>query len=109
MDDYILFKDIDGKYLTLKDCIEEIKKKAEQLRLTIQKKEDAENKENAEEKEKKTTIFYVTDPKYSRASTSICSKKQGKDAVILNHNIDTALFSHEQKHQKFSSRELMQI
>ena len=26
MNDYILFKNLDGKYLTLKDCIEENKK-----------------------------------------------------------------------------------
>ena len=60
--DYILFKDVDNKYLTLKDCIEQ-NKKEDTAESDDTKKEDAENKENAEKKEpEKTTIFYVTDP-----------------------------------------------
>ena len=56
----------DGKYLTLKDCIEENKKETEETEAqTEEKKEDAaesENKDNAEAKEpEKTVIFYVTD------------------------------------------------
>ena len=67
MGDYVLFKNLDGKYLTLKDCIEENKKRnRRKLRLRQKKKkEDAaesENKDNAEAKEpEKTVIFYVTD------------------------------------------------
>ena len=66
MGDYVLFKNLDGKYLTLKDCIEENKKETEETEAqTEEKKEDAaesENKDNAEAKEpEKTVIFYVTD------------------------------------------------
>ena len=62
--DYILFKDIDGKYLTLKDCIEQNKKEdAAEKAEDTKKEENAENKDEAEKKEpEKTTIFYVTDP-----------------------------------------------
>ena len=48
--DYILFKDVDNKYLTLKDCIEQ-NKKEDAAESDDTKKEDAENKENAEKKE----------------------------------------------------------
>lgn len=38
MGDYVLFKNLDGKYLTLKDCIEENKKKQKKLRLRQKKR-----------------------------------------------------------------------
>ena len=97
MGDYVLFKNLDGKYLTLKDCIEENKKETEE------KKEDAaesENKDNAEVKEpEKTVIFYVTD-EVQQSQYINMFKEAGKDAVILKHNIDSAFISSlEQKHQ----------
>ena len=46
--DYILFKDIDNKYLTLKDCIEQ-NKKAD----TEEKAEDTEKTEDTEEEGRK--------------------------------------------------------
>ena len=51
MMDYILYKDIDGKYLTLKDLLPE-EPEAEVVE---------EGKEDKEEEKKPTTIFYVTD------------------------------------------------
>ena len=90
--DYILFKDVDNKYLTLKDCIEQ-NKKEDTAESDDTKKEDAENKENAEKKEpEKTTIFYVTDP--VQQSQYINMFKQAKmDAVILTHSIDQQFVS----------------
>ena len=97
--DYILFKDVDNKYLTLKDCIEQ-NKKEDTAESDDTKKEDAENKENAEKKEpEKTTIFYVTDPVQQSQYINMF-KEAGKNAVILSHNIDTTFISHlEQKDQ----------
>ena len=97
--DYILFKDVDNKYLTLKDCIEQ-NKKEDAAESDDTKKEDAENKENAEKKEpEKTTIFYVTDPVQQSQYINMF-KEAGKNAVILSHNIDTTFISHlEQKDQ----------
>ena len=69
MNDYILFKNLDGKYLTLKDCLEENKEKHE------------------------NTIFYVTDEKEQSQYINMF-KKEGLDAVILPHNIDNPFISH---------------
>ena len=89
MMDYILFKNIDDKYLTLKDCIEENQTEEEKAAAEEEKKE-----ENSEEKEpKKTTIFYVTDP-IQQSQYINMFRKEGKDAVILRHNIDSAFISH---------------
>ena len=94
MGDYVLFKNLDGKYLTLKDCIEENKKETAEAE-TEEKKEDTaaeENKDKAEEKEpEKTIIFYVTD-EVQQSQYINMFKEAGKDAVILKHNIDSAVY-----------------
>ena len=77
MMDYILFKNIDGKYLTLEDCINENKKEeapAENTEEKAETTENTENTENADEKKEpeKTTVYYVTD-EVQQASTSTCS------------------------------------
>ena len=58
--DYILFKDVDNKYLTLKDCIEQNKKKI-QLSLTIQRKKMLRIRRNAEKKEPEKTNDLLCD------------------------------------------------
>ena len=96
MDDYILFKNLDGKYLTLKDCIEENKKPEAEAEKPEEEKKDG---EQAEEKEpEKTTVYYVSD-EVQQSQYINMFKEQGMDAVILKHNIDTAFITHvEQKH-----------
>ena len=75
MNDYILFKNLDGKYLTLKDCLEENKEKHE------------------------NTVFYVTDEKEQSQYINMF-KKEGLDAVILPHSIDSPFINHlEQKNE----------
>ncbi len=75
MNDYILFKNLDGKYLTLKDCLEENKEKHE------------------------NTIFYVTDEKEQSQYINMF-KAEGLDAVILPHSIDSPFIGHlEQKNE----------
>ena len=102
MNDYILFKNIDGKYLTLKDCIEENRKPEEETKTeetvesTEEKKEDGAKDEKEPEK---TTIFYVTD-EVQQSQYINMFREAKKDAVILKHNIDSAFISHlEQKDQ----------
>ena len=102
MNDYILFKNIDGKYLTLKDCIEENRKPEaetkteETVESTEEKKEDGAKDEKEPEK---TTIFYVTD-EVQQSQYINMFREAKKDAVILKHNIDSAFISHlEQKDQ----------
>ena len=75
MNDYILFKNLEGKYLTLKDCLEENKEKHE------------------------NTIFYVTDEKEQSQYINMF-KAEGLDAVILPHSIDSPFIGHlEQKNE----------
>ena len=69
MNDYIIFKNIDGKYLTLKECLEE-------------------NKEHHE-----NTVFYVTDETEQSQYINMF-KEAGIDAVILTHNIDQPFITH---------------
>ena len=98
MKDAILFKNIDGKYLTLKDCIEENKKDlADGDKAADETKENVsdaagETTEGADggdaEKKDKTTIYYVTD-EIQQSQYINMFKSQGQDAVILSHNIDS--------------------
>ena len=75
MTDYILFKNIDGKYLTLPECLEENKEKHE------------------------NTVFYVTD-EIAQGQYIKMFKDEGMDAVILKHNIDQPFITHlEQKNE----------
>lgn len=73
MTDYILYKNIEGSYVTLPEYLEAGKEKYE-------------NK-----------VFYITDAQ-EQASYIQMFKEEGMDAVILNHNIDTPFITHlEQK------------
>ena len=102
--DYVLFKNLDGKYLTLKDCIEENKKAEEKTEETSEENTEKENKEEGgKEEEKKepekTTIFYVTDEILQSQYINMF-REAGKDAVILKHNIDAPFItSLEQKNE----------
>lgn len=73
MNDYILFKNIENKYNTLANYYTK-----------------EEKKENEDVKE--TKIYYVSDEK-AQATYINMFKENGKDAVILTHNIDTPFIS----------------
>ncbi|MEG0368436.1 MAG: molecular chaperone HtpG [Hungatella sp.] len=73
--DYILFKNLDSKYLTLQDCLDENKEKHE------------------------NTVFYVTDVKAQSQYINMF-REAGLDAVMLGHNIDSAFIGQlEQKNE----------
>ncbi len=101
MSDYILFKDLDGKYKTLKEYVgEEPKKEADSEEKkpeegaseeTEEKKEQPSDEE--EKEEKKTTIYYVTD-EIQQSQYINMFREQGMNAVILKHNIDAPFISH---------------
>ncbi len=75
MNDYIIFKNLEGKYLTLSDCLEK-------------------NKETHENQ-----IFYVTNEQ-EQGQYIHMFKEAGTDAVLLPHNIDTPFISFlEQKNK----------
>ena len=81
MTDYILFKNIDHKYLTLKECVENNGGKLEDKKAEKPEGDNAENKEQ-------TTIYYVTDEQQQSQYINMV-RAQGQDAVILSHNIDS--------------------
>jgi len=69
MKDYIVFKNLEGKYLTVAECLEE-------------------NKEHHE-----NTIFYVTNETEQSQYINMF-KEEGLDAVILTQNIDQPFVTH---------------
>ena len=76
MDDYIIYKNLDGKYLTLKDCMDKAKE---------------EGHENQ--------IYYVTNEKEQSQYINMF-KEAGIDAVILPNPIDSPFMQHvEQKNE----------
>ena len=98
MSDYMLFKNLDHKYLTLKECIEN-NKPAETEKAEDAQKVEVETAEGEtieagadEKKEEKVTIYYVTDEQQQSQYINMF-KAEGKDAVILTHNIDTPFIS----------------
>ena len=105
MMDYILYKNLDGKYLTLKDFIEETKKEEENAEPAEPKADTAsdDSKEEAAEEnaeKPKTILYYVTD-EVQQSQYINMFKEEGLDAVILKHNIDSPFISHvEQKNEE---------
>lgn len=109
INDYILFKNLDGKYLTMKDLIEEKEEKAEgenaenEAEVIDTASGEAVDTDSEEKEEEKQVIFYVTDEQQQSQYINMF-KKEGLDAVILTHNIDQPFVSQlEQKneHVKF--------
>ncbi|MDE5892456.1 MAG: molecular chaperone HtpG [Acetatifactor sp.] len=122
MNDYILFKNLEGKYLTLPECLEvkpmdteetdsaaegnseaaesgsAVDENGEKVEAEIVTEESAETQETeaedeeAEEEKKEKIIYYVTDEQ--QQSQYINMFKAAKmDAVILTHNIDQPFIS----------------
>ena len=107
MTDYILFKNLDGKYVTLPECLEvkpidteegekteatgENGEKIEAEVVDDKKNEDEAGKEDAEDgdgkDEVRKIIYYVTDEQQQSQYIKMF-RDQGKEAVILTHNID---------------------
>ncbi|MFR4351468.1 MAG: molecular chaperone HtpG [Roseburia sp.] len=119
MNDYILFKNLDDKYLTLPELL--VKK--EENALDANESADADTKDTAEvfdadgnpltdstasdeagdtsEKDERATVYYVTD-KVQQGQYIKLFKEQGMDAVILDHNIDTSFISQlEQRNEHY--------
>ena len=89
VEDYILFKNINDKYLTLNELVDESKNSEDKL-----ENSSDETQENSEEKKEveKTQIFYVNDVKEQSQYINIF-KSAGKDAVVLPHSIDVPFIS----------------
>ena len=104
MTDYILFKDINGKFLALPECLEveksDVDETAEKANAensaadeTAASTEDtAKTAENSDKTEKNKVIYYVTDP-VQQSQYIAMFKTAGKDAVILPERIDQPFIS----------------
>ncbi len=100
MTDYILFKNLDGKYMTLPACLEVNKVDPDEAENTavdengekveaevVEEEVSSEDGENSEEEKKEKTIYYATDLKVQ--SQYVNMFKQAKmDAVVLPDQID---------------------
>ncbi|HIR76385.1 MAG TPA: molecular chaperone HtpG, partial [Candidatus Choladousia intestinipullorum] len=98
MMDSVLYKNLDGKYLTIKDLVKEEKeaKPSKDAEAADEKAGETSSEETpaGEEKEpEKQTIYYVTD-EVQQSQYINMFREAGMDAVILRHNIDTAFISH---------------
>ena len=116
MNDYILFKNLDDKYLTLPELLvkeEEKKDDAEVLDKDgnpITNTGDAAASDNTAdgsdtsadgEKDERKVIYYVTD-KVQQGQYIKLFKEQNMQAVILDHNIDTSFITQlEQRNEKY--------
>ncbi len=103
MNDYILFKNLDDKYLTLPECLKVEEPEADPSS-DPEKTEASGEEENAtapeEEKDTRKPVYYVTDVQQQGQYINMF-KEQGMDAVILDHNIDTSFITQlERRNEK---------
>lgn len=104
MMEYVLFKDLDGKYTTMNEYLEAQKPadgEAEADKAEEKTEEKADEKADGEEKEvPKTTIYYVTDVVQQSQYINMF-REQKMNAVVLKDNIDNPFISHlEAKNEK---------
>ena len=98
MNDYILFKDINDKYMTLPELLKE--KEEKEAEAKDENAEDKADNTNAD-KDTRETIYYVTD-KNQQGQYIRMFKESDMNAVILDHNIDTSFITQlEQRNQHY--------
>lgn len=102
MTDYILFKNLDGNYMTLPECLEVNKVDPDEVSEESATDEsgnkveaqvvDAGAEEDAEQEKSEKTIYYATD--LQQQSQYVNMFKSAKmDAVVLTHSIDQPFIS----------------
>ena len=102
MNDYILFKDLEEKYVTLPELLvaEEKEEAKDEDGNTVDVEEVKEDDADAEE-DKRKTVFYVTDMQQQSQYVNLF-KEQGMNAVILDHAIDNSFIAQlEQRNQNY--------
>ena len=105
MTDYLMFKDIDGNYMTLPECLEvkpidteDSEEKAvdadgNTVEAEVVKDEtDSEEAAESEDEKKEKIIYYVTDEQQQSQYITMFRKAK-KTAVMLTHNIDQPFVS----------------
>ena len=104
MNDYILFKNLDGKYLTLPECLK-VEEADSQEPSESEDGGASPEDENADAsvedgKDARKPVYYVTDIQQQGQYINMF-KEQGMDAVILDHNIDASFITQlERRNEK---------
>ena len=88
--DYVLFKDLDDKYSTLKEYLETIPEPEVEAEVVEEGKEDEKYSEETEAPKK--TVYYVTDLQQQSQYVKMF-REQDMNAVVLLHNIDQPFVS----------------
>jgi len=111
MNDYILFKDINDKYITLPELLVKEEEKATdengekvEAEVVDEAKDADETKDaddNKEPEDTRKTVYYVTDVAQQGQYINMF-KEQGMNAVILDHAIDTSFITQlEQRNENY--------
>ncbi len=93
--DFVVFKNLEGKYVTLPEYIKASKGETaeatdangEKIEAEVVNETPADENKDSEKEEKKDTVYYVTNEKQQSQYINMF-KENGKDAVILTHSID---------------------
>lgn len=88
--DYVLFKDLDDKYSTLKEYLETIPEPEVEAEVVGEGKEEENSSEETEAPKK--TVYYVTDLQQQSQYVKMF-REQDMNAVVLLHNIDQPFVS----------------
>ena len=93
MSDYIIFKDVNDKYITLPEYVDAVKADEDgDAKTEDADKENAQENKDGDKEEEPTTVYYVTDMQQQSQYVNMF-KEQNINAVILSHNIDQAFIS----------------
>ena len=96
MKDFIIFKNLDDKYITLPDYVKAVvgaETAVDENGEAVEAEVVDENESQDKDKEpKKTTVYYVTDLQQQSQYINMF-KAENKDALILTHNIDQPFIS----------------
>ena len=104
MNDYILFKDINDKYITLPELLVKEEKATDENGEKVEAEVVDEAKDaddNKEPEDTRKTVYYVTDVAQQGQYINMF-KEQGMNAVILDHAIDTSFITQlEQRNENY--------
>ena len=93
MSDYIIFKDLNDKYITLPEYVDAVKADEDgDAKTEDADKENAQENKDGDKEEEPTTVYYVTDMQQQSQYVNMF-KEQNINAVVLSHNIDQAFIS----------------
>ncbi|MCR5584600.1 MAG: molecular chaperone HtpG [Lachnospiraceae bacterium] len=103
--DFMIYKNLEGKYITLPEYVKASKGEIEgetvvtdengnkvEAEVVGDSKDDKKDDKSADKEAKKDIVYYVTDEKQQSQYINMF-KENGKDAVILTHNIDQPFIS----------------